>query len=673
MIEVQGPNGSVIEFPDGTSNDVMLRAMQQHFGGQASQPAETPPQLASPDTEAGGAVAPAGAPVPPQTGAPAGPSLGPVGPDGKPQVGWMEGIGGSVASGISSDFADEIAGGALGAMGDKRPYEDRIKDVRGRLKAFEQEHPIVDFVGKAAGGLMSPLNKLGGGPIIGGLIGGAVSGFGSGEDGLQDRLWTSATGAGIGGATGGLLGVVGSAARGLKNFVWGPDSERAGASLLQRVLERDGTNIDDVISNVTGARAPLNVADTGRNTARLARTVESTPSEGSRLISDELTSRQEGSADRIGQLIRDYVNPGSANHALRELQEQRRVDARPAYQRAFSYGPVHNDRIVEMLGDPNLRRGLRRGMDIERTLARADGRPFNLSDYAITGFDDAGDPIMGPVPNMRMLDAAKRGLDDILDEYRNPVTQRLELNEQGNAINRLRRNFLQQIDDLNPAYAEARNVYAGPSRSIAAIRSGRDFLTGDIEDMEIRFRDLSPTDREFFVMGMARELRDMARNNSSDTADATRKILSGKTRDRLRTFLGDDTYNDFVGQMTDERRMTSTLNVARGNSVTARALMDQGDAAAHDQKSLSFMADLLSWGPKTAAANVVRRGYNRAQGMSEGTADWLAPRLLADNHRDLSLLKADLEKYLKQRQTMRNMGTRLGTAAGTAVTDALVR
>lgn len=36
-IEIQAPDGSIVEFPDGTPDDVMTRAMQERFGGQSSQ------------------------------------------------------------------------------------------------------------------------------------------------------------------------------------------------------------------------------------------------------------------------------------------------------------------------------------------------------------------------------------------------------------------------------------------------------------------------------------------------------------------------------------------------------------------------------------------------------------------------------------------------------------
>lgn len=50
-IQVQGPDGSVVEFPDGTPNETMQSAMQQHFGGP-SAPSSAPTKLARPKLSA---------------------------------------------------------------------------------------------------------------------------------------------------------------------------------------------------------------------------------------------------------------------------------------------------------------------------------------------------------------------------------------------------------------------------------------------------------------------------------------------------------------------------------------------------------------------------------------------------------------------------------------------
>ena len=38
MIEIEAPDGTIVEFPDGTSRDVMVAAMRKKFGGPQEQP-----------------------------------------------------------------------------------------------------------------------------------------------------------------------------------------------------------------------------------------------------------------------------------------------------------------------------------------------------------------------------------------------------------------------------------------------------------------------------------------------------------------------------------------------------------------------------------------------------------------------------------------------------------
>ena len=43
-IEVEGPDGSVVEFPDGTSHEVIKGAMAKHFGSPTPKAEPTPQQ-----------------------------------------------------------------------------------------------------------------------------------------------------------------------------------------------------------------------------------------------------------------------------------------------------------------------------------------------------------------------------------------------------------------------------------------------------------------------------------------------------------------------------------------------------------------------------------------------------------------------------------------------------
>jgi len=77
-------------------------------------------------------------------------------------------------------------------------------------------------------------------------------------------------------------------------------------------------------------------------------------------------------------------------------------------------GGVWSPRLQQFLNDPILKSGLGRGLELERLDALAAGKPFNPTEYGVTGTAEDGSPIVSNVPNMRLLDAGKRGLDTML-------------------------------------------------------------------------------------------------------------------------------------------------------------------------------------------------------------------------------------------------------------------
>lgn len=63
-IQIQAPDGSIVEFPDGTSDDVMANAMRQTFGGPEAAPAASFPPAQKPEATPVADAAPAPAPEP---------------------------------------------------------------------------------------------------------------------------------------------------------------------------------------------------------------------------------------------------------------------------------------------------------------------------------------------------------------------------------------------------------------------------------------------------------------------------------------------------------------------------------------------------------------------------------------------------------------------------------
>jgi hypothetical protein len=186
MIEVEAPDGTVIEFPAGTSDDTIKRVMRQNYPVQDQQPAD----------------------------------------DNTLRRGAFGSASDSLASGMMFGFDDEIGAGMVApikALVEGTSIGDAYRTARDANRAQKarnrEENPVASTVGEVAGGLALGGNLAKGGltlagrnvPVIGrtgaagaeGAAYGGLYGAGNADDG--DRLAGAATGAAVGGLTGGIL------------------------------------------------------------------------------------------------------------------------------------------------------------------------------------------------------------------------------------------------------------------------------------------------------------------------------------------------------------------------------------------------------------------------------------------------------------------------------------
>jgi hypothetical protein len=202
MIEVELPDGSIAEFPDGTPPETIKGVLRKKFA----------PQQAAPAVQA----------------APEKPKLEPWFPSLTAATeGSFAGVMGGYDDEIGAAMLSPIEAGIDWAKGDGfdmgRAYTRKQQELDARKAARRQDHPIASIGGELAGGL-----ALGGGaskagltvagkslPVIGKtgaamLEGGAYGGlYGAGEAKPGERLQGAGTGAAIGAATGGALELAG--------------------------------------------------------------------------------------------------------------------------------------------------------------------------------------------------------------------------------------------------------------------------------------------------------------------------------------------------------------------------------------------------------------------------------------------------------------------------------
>jgi len=250
-------------------------------------------------------------------------------------------------------------------------------------------------------------------------------------------------------------------------------------------------------------------------------------------------------------------------------------------------GGVWSPYVSRMLKNPRLQEGIRRGMRIQRDEADAQNMPFNPTDYAVK-FDSKGEPTVFRTPNMRLLDAAKRGLDSLLEDYRNPVTGRLELNEEGKAIDQLRRSWIDELDRINPDYKPARAIYAGPAASKSALLQGQKILSTHPEDVQQIFENMTPAQQEHYRIGAAQAYMDQVSDTglkSSELRKISEEDEMSSARKRLQPiFKTQKKLDDFLTAVTGERAILNARQSILGNSATAERLAE--DATHHAQPYL---------------------------------------------------------------------------------------
>lgn len=174
-IQIEAPDGSVVEFPDGTPDNVIENAMRQEYGG--------PPSAMQPVDDRVRAVA-RGVPI----------------------------IGGAM---------DEISAGlntGFGFMGD---YGAALEQERAKDRQFDKENPLESIGLQVTGGMAgvgaipgkAPIpkslpGKVGVGGVAGGLLGG-VEAFTRAEGGFENRWNAAKEAAGPGALIGGGIPLVG--------------------------------------------------------------------------------------------------------------------------------------------------------------------------------------------------------------------------------------------------------------------------------------------------------------------------------------------------------------------------------------------------------------------------------------------------------------------------------
>lgn len=489
----------------------------------------------------------------------------------------------------------------ISAMAAARAESDAMKAQRGE---FQSEKPVQAALGGIAGGFaFAPTRAVG---LLGGVgqaagIGGAI---GAAEgDGVGGRVGGAALGAGLGGATAGLIGGAPSVIRrsgsgfaeagarvrrGLgfqsPEAAITPRATQSAESYVANLVRNAGA--PDLAANASVAMGkPLTAAEAiGPNGVSQVAALSRRSGRTGLLAQDQLGARAAEQPQRVVQDFADLtgVDPAGSADVVANLADQGRKAAGPLYDAAYARpGAVRSPLIDELLQRPSVARAMRNAVNI----AREEGR-----DPTTMGFDfnAAGDVVHVREPSMQTLDYIKRGLDDVLNTYRDPTTRRLNLDTEGRAVVGTSSALRNEMIRLNPAYGEALQAGGDPIRLESAFSDAPKLFSQAVNERTFsqRVGAMGESERGAVVAGLADKLF----NDAQAGRLRPRTLRVPAFQNKLATLLGPDNAAQFTQRLDAEIAMAASGGrMAPGtNSVTSEATQ----AMREQDEGVGLFADL---------------------------------------------------------------------------------
>lgn len=448
----------------------------------------------------------------------------------------------------------------------------------------------------SGGGLGKSIPSMGmktGGDVVANAAAGGASEYTKQEvsdNPIAQMLASIAAAIGTQGATGGVKNAVAKTAPEIK----------ATDKVLQR-LEQGGISPASI-------KPGLPLIDLGgKNVERLGEAVANIPGKGADIAEKFVAGRAASAGKRIKQNIADYISAGGdANETADAIMKAGRERAAPKYKAAYNIDIIPDKVLKEIMQRPSM---VQAAKNAERIAA------------------DEGKDLSTLGTKTEFYDYVKRGLDDVLEGYRDKTTGKMVLDTQGRAIDNLRKDYIKILDDRNPALKEARAESATYFESRNALQDGQDFLDKTPIQLRKTMKGLSSTDRQLFKLGIANKLKDMV-NSANIGSDIGRRIFNKEDyQDNLRAVLEPKEYGQLKRSLNREMEMHKLNQKLLGNSRTMLR-KEEIDDLMQDPSDLITMATNPG---KFGLGKITQFMTNKYQGLNKEVAGEVAKMLFETN------------------------------------------
>jgi len=504
-----------------------------------------------------------------------------------------------IRQGVTFGFGDELEAGFRGAKsfvttpGDLSTRSEAagltadasFKNSAARRSASRREFPGTSITAEMLGGgalgagtftaLNNSLKGLSLIPRVLGIGAGEGALFGAGTAQPGERLEGAALGGGLGlvatplaaGIGTSIAGALRPIARRLGDKLFGTNRDRA-VREIRAALQADDITPDEanILLNKFGKGATL--ADLGDTLARQGRAATSELGPAASQTKRFLDERQIAGQTQLRQVARRATGEDNFDKGIIEIINNAESSAAPIYKEVFSEVLDVTQRILGFLDRPAIQSAKKKAA----TLLRNEG---------------FSDDIINDVTDVRYMDAIKRALDDQIG-----VARRSGNNNQARVLTQLKNDFVAEIDNQVPRYAEARAVFAGEQSIKEASEFGRVALQGNKRTSDIveQINGMGDSELQAARAGFLDWLTDELSRQSTKRNTIFNKFEDvPKFRQTIEAlFPSKQAVDDFINRAAALSQFGRTRNIVTGGSPTARI---QADRAALSPGLLGTLLD----------------------------------------------------------------------------------
>jgi hypothetical protein len=648
-IRVQGPDGVTIEFPAGTPDDVMSKAMAAHYGSTAKP--------------ASGQVADFNRLPPDQQKA-----LDPAS---------QRGLIDHMADGATFGFADK-ARAKMRSMITGMPYDDAIKEVRGETKRSADELGWKATAANLAGGVATGVGAAGAGltaarfipqgmsgaqrimALMGaGAVDGAAMGALSGAGNTDDSNYATrmaeqgAIGAGVGAAAPAFVAGVAKVAEPVTNAVLAKFAPETFARRLStRAIENSGKDVGSIRQAMQEATADgqggvYTVADAmGPGGSRALNGVARGNSPEAMRVKEFLDARQTGAkgmpgqAERVEGFVREGLDaPTTGEQLMAKLEGIRKAKGNAAYpEAAKNAAPVDLSQTIANIDQ---------GINPSGLVSTLNDNPIQAALRSARSQITNGKETLTDFDRVRQLFMATRDAGD--------EAFRAGAGAKGSALKSASDDMRAALEQSYPPFADAQRAQSHLFRAKEAVEKGREAgsrgLTQDVQDT---FAKMTPTETGAARYGYADEVikRIQRAREGNNTTGA---MTSEKFVQDLPAVARPGRADKMQRQINRENEMNATRATVTGGSQTANNLADMMAAGGAYGAGSGLDALGLSGGygqgagGTMAAILMARKGVKALNNISPSDAARreLAKALLSSNADDIASMAA---KQMKNRE-----------------------